>query len=56
MNKLYSLDIRKKVLEMYRDICFIPYEETFGNRDRYQNWWQPSLINWDMSLAVGGEK
>ena len=42
--------------DMDSDVCFIPYEETFGNRDRYQNWWQPSLINWDMSLAAGGEK
>ena len=44
-----------KVTGMDSDICFVPFEESFGNADRYNDYWQPSMINWDMSLALGGD-
>ncbi len=35
---------------MDSDVCFVKYEETFGNWDQYQKTWQPSMINWDGSI------
>lgn len=35
---------------MDRDICFVKYEDSFGNWDRYHDCWQPSFINWDGSI------
>jgi hypothetical protein len=45
-----------KVCGMDDDICYIKYEESFGTWDKKQDWWQPKLINWDNSIAIGGEK
>ena len=39
---------------MDSDICYIPYEDSFGSWDKKQDWWQPKLFNWDMSYAMGG--
>jgi len=33
--------------EMDADVCFVKYKNSFGNWDKYQNYWQPSFINWD---------
>ena len=35
------------------DVCYVPYEESFGTWDKYQDYWQPSLLNWDGSIAKG---
>ena len=35
---------------MDNDICFVKYEESFGNWDRYHDYWQPKLINWDGTI------
>ncbi len=35
---------------MDSDVCFVSYEESFGNWNRYHNFWQPKLINWDGSI------
>lgn len=34
---------------MHDDVCFIPYRNSFGNWDRYHDYWQPALFNWDGS-------
>ncbi len=39
---------------MDSDICFIKYEDSFGSHDIKHGFWQPKLVNWDMSLAIGG--
>lgn len=44
-----------KISGMDTDICYIKYEESFGNWDRYSNYWQPKLFNWDMSIPFGGD-
>ncbi len=40
-----------KLPEMDNDICYVKYRHSFGNWDRYRNYWQPSLFNWDGSEA-----
>ena len=35
---------------MDNDVCFVQYEDSFGNWDRYQDFWQPKLINWDGTI------
>lgn len=42
-----------KLRAMDNDVCFVLYEESFGNWDRYHNTWQPKLINWDLSIPEG---
>lgn len=42
-----------KLQGMDNDICYVLYEESFGNWDRYHNTWQPKLINWDLSIPEG---
>ena len=42
-----------KLSGMDNDVCYVLYEESFGTADRYQNYWQPRLINWDMSIPEG---
>ena len=42
-----------KLRGMDNDICYVLYEESFGNWDRYHNTWQPKLINWDLSIPEG---
>ncbi len=41
---------------MDHDICFVKYKESFGSWDRHPGAiWQPSLFNWDGSVAnLGG--
>ena len=29
------------------DVCYVKYEETFGNWDKYKKYWQPQLFNWN---------
>ena len=38
---------------MDSDICYVNYEDSFGSWNKHQNWWQPKLINWDMSIPKG---
>ena len=35
------------------DVCYVRYEDSFGSWDRRQDWWQPKLFNWDMSIPKG---
>ena len=42
-----------KLKGMDNDICYVKYEETFGTFDRNNDYWQPSLFNWDMSISKG---
>ena len=35
------------------DVCYVRYEDPFGSWDRRQDWWQPKLFNWDMSIPKG---
>ncbi len=35
------------------DVCYVRYEDSFGSWDRHQDWWQPKLFNWDMSIPKG---
>lgn len=37
--------------EMDSDVCYIPFDESFGSWDKYQDYWQPALFNWDSSVA-----
>ena len=41
---------------MDSDVCYIPFSESFGSWDKYQDYWQPAMFNWDYSLSdvVGG--
>lgn len=41
---------------MDSDVCYIHYENSFGNDEIYKGYWQPSMINWDGTLALGGEE
>lgn len=36
---------------MDSDVCYIPFEDSFGSWDRYQDYWQPALFNWDCSVS-----
>lgn len=38
------------------DVCFIRYEESFGNWDRRQDHWQPKLFNWDGTIPERNRK
>lgn len=35
------------------DVCYIPYEDSFGSWDRHRDWWQPQMFNWDGSIPKG---
>lgn len=35
------------------DVCYVLYEESFGSWDCHQDYWQPKLFNWDMSIPKG---
>ncbi|MCR4660690.1 MAG: DUF4417 domain-containing protein [Clostridia bacterium] len=39
--------IGNKIEGMDEDICYIKYRQSFGNWDRYRNYWQPSMFNWN---------
>ena len=36
-----------KLPEMNNDVCYIDYKHSFGNWDKYRDYWQPALFNWD---------
>lgn len=42
-----------RIAGMDSDICYVRYEDSFGNWDKYQDYWQPSLYNWDGSISKG---
>lgn len=42
--------VGERVEDMDDDVCYIRYKESFGSWDRYQNWWQPQIYNWDMTV------
>lgn len=37
---------------MDHNICFVSYQQSFGNNDIKSNYWQPSLFNWDYSEVI----
>lgn len=39
--------VGNKIPGMDDDICYIKYKETFGNKDKYNEYWQPNIFNWD---------
>lgn len=39
--------IGNKIEGMDEDVCYIKYRQSFGNWDRYRNYWQPSMFNWN---------
>lgn len=41
---------------MDSDVCCVPFDESFGSWDKYRDYWQPAMFNWDYSVveAVGG--
>lgn len=41
--------VGNKLPKMHNDICYIKYNQSFGNRDKKFNYWQPKLFNWDFS-------
>ena len=36
-----------KIAEMNNDISYVKYKNSFNNWNKYQNYWQSSLFNWD---------
>ena len=36
--------------DMDNDVCYVKYEDSFGNWDRYRNYYQLLLVNWDNSI------
>ncbi|MCF0135439.1 MAG: DUF4417 domain-containing protein [Lachnospiraceae bacterium] len=51
--KTQIICVGNRLIGMDDDVCYVRYEESFGSQDRYQDWWQPKLINWDMSIPKG---
>ena len=43
-----------KIIGMDSDVCYIPYDQSFGNWERYPGFWQQKLFNWD-ETAIGGD-
>lgn len=43
------LCIGNKIDGMDNDVCYVKYDESFGNWDNKRNYWQPSMFNWDLS-------
>ena len=41
-----------RVNGMDDDVCYISYRQSFGNRDKYQDYWQPRLFNWNFSEGI----
>lgn len=41
--------VGNKIDGMHDDVCFIEYKDTFGNWDKYRNYWQPAFLNWDLT-------
>ena len=39
--------IGNRIEGMDEDVCYIKYKQSFGNWDKYRDYWQPSLINWN---------
>ena len=38
--------VGNKIDGMDDDICFVEYKESFGNKDKYSEYWQPKIFNW----------
>ena len=32
------------------DVCYVSYKESFGNWDKYHDYWQPKIFNWDGTI------
>lgn len=47
------ISVGDRVDGMDDDVCYVSYEESFGSWDSRQDWWQPKLVNWDMSIPKG---
>ena len=47
------ISVGQRVDGMDNDVCYVKYEESFGNWDRHKDCWQPRLFNWDMSIPKG---
>ena len=39
----------KRLNGMGEDICYVDYDQSFGNFDSKRGFWQPKLFNWDFS-------
>lgn len=40
--------IGKKLNDMDEDVCYVPYKDTFGTKDKYCRVWQPHFLNWEL--------
>lgn len=45
------LCVGDKVQGMDSDVCYIKYKDSFGSEDIRSGYWQPQLLNWDMSFS-----
>ena len=43
--------VGQKIKEMPNDVCYIKYSESFGRNSKNNDYWQPKLFNWDMSIS-----
>lgn len=41
--------VGQRLSGMHDDVCYIDYVQSFGNKDKYYDYWQPRLFNWDFS-------
>ena len=39
--------VGNRVKGMDDDVCFVSFQESFGNHDKYYEYWQPKLFNWN---------
>lgn len=47
------ISVGDRVAGMDNDVCYVQYEDSFGSWDRYQDFWQPSFVNWDGTIPEG---
>ena len=47
------ISVGDRLAGMDDDVCYVLYKESFGSWDRHQDWWQPRLFNWDMTVPKG---
>ena len=47
------ISVGARIDGMDNDVCYIKYEDSFGSWDRRNDYWQPQLLNWDMSIPEG---
>lgn len=43
------ISLGNRIDGMDDDVCYVSYKNSFGNWDKYHNYWQPALFNWDYS-------